>query len=206
MIHMKTIAKITALALCLAPSMASAEKLSLDEISGYLNQMKSAKGSFTQVNPDNTRSKGVFMIKRPGRMRFEYAAPNPALVVASSGQIAIFDKKSSAGPQGFPIGRTPLGIILKKRVNLRKSGIVIAHTEEGPLTKVTAHDPKNPDRGNIELAFSADPIALREWVVTDQSGKKTTVVLGQLNNNARLVESLFDIDQIAVKLGQQSDR
>lgn len=206
MILMKTIAKITALTLCIAPGMASAEKLSLEEISGYLNQMKSAKGSFTQMNPDNTHSQGEFMIKRPGRMRFEYAAPNPALVVASSGQIAIFDKKSSAGPQGFPIGRTPLAIILKKQVDLRSSGMVIAHVEDGPLTKVTAQDPKHPDYGNIELAFSADPVALRQWVVTDQSGRKTTVILGELNNNADLVEGLFDIDSIAVKLGQQSDR
>lgn len=203
---MKTIVKITAIALCLAPNVASAEKLSLDQISGYLNQLKSAKGSFTQMNPDNTRSKGEFMIKRPGRMRFEYADPNPALVVASTGQIAIFDKKSSAGPQGFPIGRTPLGIILKKRVNLKKSGMVIDHFEDGTLTKVTAQDPKHPKRGNIQLAFSADPIALRQWTTTDQSGRKTTVILGPLDKNAKLLESLFDIDQIAIDLGQASDK
>lgn len=203
---MKTIVKITAIALCLAPNVASAEKLSLDQISGYLNQLKSAKGSFTQMNPDNTRSKGEFMIKRPGRMRFEYADPNPALVVASTGQIAIFDKKSSAGPQGFPIGRTPLGIILKKRVNLKKSGMVIDHFEDGILTKVTAQDPKHPKRGNIQLAFSADPIALRQWTTTDQSGRKTTVILGPLDKNAKLLESLFDIDQIAIDLGQASDK
>ncbi len=203
---MKIIVKITALALCLAPITASAEKLSLDQISTYLNQLKSAKGSFTQTNPDNTQSTGSFMIKRPGRMRFEYAAPNPALVVASSGQIAIFDKKSSAGPQGFPIGKTPLGIILKKNVNLKKNNMVINHIEEGALTKVTAQDPKHPKLGTIQLAFSAKPITLRQWVITDQSGQKTTVILGPLNNNARLVERLFDIDQIAIDLGQASDR
>ena len=113
--HMKTILKLSVLALCLAPSVASAQKLSLKQVSAYLNQLKSAKGAFTQVNPDNTLSKGDFMIKRPGRMRFEYAKPNPALVVASSGQVAIFDKKSSAGPQGFPIGKTPLGSYFKKQ-------------------------------------------------------------------------------------------
>ncbi len=203
---MKTIAKITATLLCLAPTMASAEKLSLDQISGYLNQLKSAKGSFTQMNADKTQSKGEFMIKRPGRMRFEYANPNPALVVASAGQIAIFDKKSSAGPQGFPIGRTPLGIILKKHINLKKSGMIINHIEDGALTKVTAQDPKHPKRGNIQLAFSADPIALRQWTTTDQAGRKTTVILGALNKNARLVERLFDIDQIVIDLGKASDR
>ncbi len=199
---MKTIATITAIALCLTPSVVSAEKLSLNQLSGYLNQLTSAKGAFTQVNPDNTLSKGSFMLKRPGRMRFEYAQPNPALVVASTGQVAIFDKKSSAGPQGFPIGRTPLGIILKKNVNLTTSGIVVAHIEEGPTTKITAQDPKRPKNGTIQLIFTANPIELRQWVVTDQSGQRTTVVLGELNKTVHLSESLFDIEQIAIDLGQ----
>lgn len=201
---MNMIVKIITLSFGLAPSLAHAEKLSLQEVSSYLNQLTSAKGAFTQINPDSTLSKGDFMIKRPGRMRFEYAKPNPALVVASTGQIAVFDKKSSAGPQGFPIGRTPLGLILKKNVNLATSGMVISHTEVGPTTKIKAQDPKHPNYGNIELVFTANPTELRQWVVTDQSGKKTTVVLGKLDRKARLNEDLFDIEQIAIDLGQAS--
>ncbi len=203
---MKTLAKTLVLTFCLVPAGANAEKLSLDQLSAYLNGLTSAKGEFTQVNADNTLSKGNFMIKRPGRMRFEYAQPNPALVVASSGQIAIFDKKSTAGPQGFPLGKSPLAIILKKDVNLRTSGLIISHKEEGPLTKVTAQDPKHPDYGKIQLVFTADPVELRQWITTDQTGQKTTVILGDLDKAVNLQESLFDIDQIAVELGQVSDR
>ena len=192
--------------MCLAPTVAYAEKLSLDQLSAYLNQLTSAKAPFTQVNPDNTQSKGDFMLKRPGKMRFEYASPNPALVVASSGQIAIFDKKSTAGPQGFPLGRTPLAILLKKQVNLSTSGMIISHIAEGPMTKITAQDPKHPKYGTIQMVFTADPIALREWIVTDQSGQKTNVILGALDNTAYLPESLFDIEQIAIDLGQASGR
>ncbi len=203
---MKTLVNIIAATVCLAPSMASAEKLSLDQISAYLNGLVSAKGGFTQVNPDNTLSKGSFMIKRPGRMRFEYAQPNPALVVASSGQIAIFDKKSTAGPQGFPLGKSPLAIILKKDVNLKTSGLIMSHSAQGPLTKVTAQDPEHPDYGKIQLVFTADPVELRQWISTDQTGQKTTVILGDLDKSVHLPESLFDIDQIAIDLGQRTDR
>jgi outer membrane lipoprotein-sorting protein len=203
---MKTLVNIIATALCLVPASASAEKLSLDQISAYLNVLTSAKAEFTQVNPDNTLSKGNFLIKRPGKMRFEYAQPNPALVVASSGQIAIFDKKSTAGPQGFPLGKSPLAIILKKDVNLKTSGLIVSHVEEGPLTKVVAQDPKHPDYGKIQLVFTADPVELRQWIVTDQTGQKTTVILGSLDKDIHLPESLFNIDQIAIELGQTSDR
>jgi outer membrane lipoprotein-sorting protein len=203
---MKILIKIIAISFCLVPTVAGAEKLSLDQLSVYLNDLVSAKGGFTQVNPDNTLSKGNFMIKRPGRMRFEYSQPNPALVVASSGQIAIFDKKSTAGPQGFPLGKSPLAIILKKDVNLRASGLIVSHVEEGPLTKVIAQDPKHPDYGKIQLVFTADPVELRQWIVTDHSGQKTTVILGGLDKGVNLPENLFDIDQIAVELSQTSDR
>jgi len=200
--YMKTIARITAIALCLLPSVASAEKLSLQQISDYLNRLTTAKGSFIQYNPDSTRSKGLFMIKRPGRMRFEYAKPNPALVVAGEGQVAVFDKKSSAGPQSFPLILTPLHIILKKHVDLNASGMILAHIEDGPLTKITAQDPKHPKYGKVQLAFSANPIELRQWTTTDRSGQKTTVILGELDKTVQLRDSLFDIEQIAADLGQ----
>ncbi len=199
---MKTITKIAAIALCLLPSVATAEKLSLQQVSDYLNQLTTAKGDFTQINPDNTQSQGVFMIKRPGRMRFEYAKPNPALVVAGEGQVAVFDKKSSAGPQSFPLILTPLHIILKKHVNLNTSRMILAHIEDGLFTKITAQDPKHPKYGKIQLAFSANPVELRQWITTDQSGQKTTVILGALDKAAQLPDSLFDIEKIAADLGQ----
>ena len=54
----------------------------LDDISAYLNKMTTAKTAFSQINPDGTISKGTLYIKRPGRMRFEYAPPSAALVMA----------------------------------------------------------------------------------------------------------------------------
>lgn len=193
---MKKTIYIAALVAALVPSAALADKISLAALSQYLNQLGSAKSAFTQVNPDNTLSKGTFMIRRPGRMRFEYDAPNPALVVASTGQIAVFDKKSISGPQVFPIAKTPLGLILKKNVDLGASGMVIRHVQEGPSTKITAQDPKHPQYGNIQLVFTANPVELRQWIVTDQSGNKTTVVLGALDKKAHLPLSLFN--QIAI--------
>ena len=63
------------------PALASTRPLSLSEISRYLNGLKNAKGPFTQVNPDGTLSKGTLYVKLPGRMRFEYTAPNDTLVI-----------------------------------------------------------------------------------------------------------------------------
>ena len=179
-----------------APSFGAAQKLSLKELSKYLNSLKNAQGEFVQYNPDGSRSKGTFYLKRPGRMRFEYQPPNDSLVVAGQSKLAIFDKRSNTGPQQYPLIKTPLHIILKSRVNLGTSSMVVAHQHDGETTSITAQDPKNPKYGNVKLIFSDQPTQLRKWVVTDESGQKTTVVLGKLTTGKRLKGALFDIDRI----------
>lgn len=184
-------------ALALSPAArAEPAKLSLSEISAYLNKLVKAKGAFTQINPDGSLGKGTFFLRRPGRMRFEYEGRDSALVVAGQGNLAIFDRKSNAGPQQYPLRRTPLHIILKENVELGQSGMVTAHTFDGTSTSITAQDPEYPDMGNVKLVFTDQPTELRQWVVTDQSGSKTTVILGKLDNNVEVPARLFDIAKL----------
>lgn len=191
-------------ALCFAPAaQAQAKQLSLPEISKYLNSLVNAKGAFTQINADGSLGKGMFYLKRPGRMRFEYEGRDSALVVAGQGNLAIFDRKSNAGPQQYPLGRTPLHIILKKNVNLGQSGMVTAHSFDGVSTSVTAQDPEHPDHGNVTLVFTDSPVELRQWIVTDQSGNKTTVILGDLDTKTRMPARLFDITAL-IKSGDET--
>lgn len=175
---------------------AQAEKLSLDAISAYLNGLGAAEASFTQVNDDNSTSTGRFMIKRPGRARFEYDPPEAGLVMAGSGQLAIFDKKSNEPPEAYPLRKTPLWVLLKPKVDLKRSDVVIAHEYDGTVTKVTAQDPDNPDRGALELLFTSDPVELRQWIMHDGAGGETTVVLGALDTSVRLPNSLFNVPEL----------
>lgn len=184
---------------------ASAEKLSLDDISAYLNGIGAAQTSFTQVNDDNSISTGTLMIKRPGRARFEYDPPAAALVMAGGGQIAIFDKKSNEPPENYPLRRTPLWVILERNVDLKARDMVVGHSYDGTTTKVTALDPKNPERGSIELHFTDNPVQLRQWVIQDEGGSETTVVLRDLDRSVELDNSLFNITRMTNQIAPQRD-
>lgn len=173
---------------------ARAEKLSLDAISAYLNSLTTAEAAFTQINADGSAAKGRVIIKRPGRMRFEYAAPDETVVLAAAGQVAIFDAKSNQPPEQYPLSKTPLNLILARQVDLTTAKMVVGHTEQGALTVVTAQDPKNPEYGTLALGFSADPIALRQWIVTDQAGAQTTVLLDELKAGSDYATSTFSIE------------
>ena len=187
------------LALALAPVIAllatapaaMAEKISLNAISNYLNGLSTVQSEFTQVNPDGTISAGTVYIQRPGRVRFEYKN-SKQLMLASGGQVAVFDAKSNQGPQVYPLGQTPLSIILDQNVNLARKGMVTGHSERKNTTVVTARDPAHPQYGSIEMVFTA-PTELRQWVVTDDTGKKTTVILGEMKKGGSFKPSTFAI-------------
>ncbi|WP_370634941.1 outer membrane lipoprotein carrier protein LolA [Cognatishimia sp. MH4019] len=176
---------------------AQAEKLSLNAISNYLNGLQTAKGAFTQINGDGTISTGTIYIKRPGRVRFEYNPPEASLVMAGGGQVAVFDARSNQPPEQYPLSRTPLSIILQRNVNLAQAQMVTGHGYDGTSTTVTAQDPENPDYGSIQMVFTDSPVELRQWVITDNAGGQTTVVLGDLEKGVTLPARLFNIVQEA---------
>ncbi len=172
---------------------ASAEKLSLGSLSKYLNGLRTASGAFTQINQDGTISTGTIYIKRPGRIRFEYNPPEKTLVVAGGGNVAIFDDKTNQEADTYPLKRTPLSLILKRNVNLSQAKMVVGHGYDGKSTTVTAQDPEHPEYGNIQLVFTANPVELRQWVINDDAGNQTTVVLGEMAKGGSLRDSLFNI-------------
>ena len=184
---------VAVMALVIYAGAASAQQLSLRQISNYLNGLQTAQGGFTQINADGTLSTGQIYIKRPGRIRFEYNPPEEAMVLAGGGQLAIFDPRSNTGPDRYPLSRTPLSILLRANVNLEVENMVTNLSSDGTTTTVTAQDPDNPQYGNLQLVFTANPVELRQWIVTDDLGTQTTVILNDLVAGGAIRDVLFNI-------------
>lgn len=179
----------------LVASPSQAQQLSLGQVSNFLNSFTSAEGEFTQINADGTISTGTVYIKRPNRVRFEYNPPEESLVVAGGGQVAIFDPRSDGGPDRYPLNQTPLKIILERNIDLTRTNMVTGHTSDGTTTTVTAQDPDRAEYGSIQMVYTADPVELRQWIVTDETGQQTTVILGDLAKDGRVPDILFNIQR-----------
>lgn len=185
---------LSASALLSAANPALADKASLEAISQYLNGIQTARSPFTQVNDDGTLSTGTLYIKRPGRMRFEYDPPEDLLVMAGGSQVGIFDGKSNVkNAERYPLAQTPLSIILERNVDLGRRDMVVGHEYDGTATIVVAQDPEHPEYGSIALKFTDNPMELRQWIVTDGQGARTTVILGNLERVGDLPSTLFNI-------------
>jgi len=171
-----------------------ADQISLGDLSAYLNDIRTAQGDFTQINGDGSISTGTISMHRPGRIRFDYDGDD-VLVMAGGGQVAIFDGRSNSRPEQYPLSRTPLNLILDRNVDLARSGMVVAQEYDGTATRVTAQDPDQPQIGTITLVFTDDPVELRQWVIVDEGGSETTVVLGALQQDVQVASRLFSIPQ-----------
>jgi outer membrane lipoprotein-sorting protein len=200
---------VTATVTTILPALAQAQAagpIPLVELSSYFNAFRTAEADFTQINPDGTLATGRLMIHRPGRVRFEYDPPERNLVLASGGSVSVFDARSNVEPSVYPLNRTPLNLILAARVDLTRARMVVGHVAEGPTTVVVAQDPDFPETGQIRLVFSAQPTELRQWVVTDDSGRETTVILGALRTGGSLPPALFDVERELVARGIRIER
>ena len=189
---MRFLALLATLILTALPAMA--QQIPLNALSNYLNQLTSAQSSFTQINADGTISTGTIYLRRPGKIRFEYNPPEQALVMANNGSVVVFDRKLGGDPNTYPLSRTPLGLILARNVDLGRANMVTAHGFDGTATTVTAQDPENPEYGSIQMVFTGNPIELRQWIITDDAGQQTTVILGALERK-QLANSLFNIER-----------
>jgi len=191
-LKIKILIKILIIISCSShPSLA--DRISLNKISDYINGLTTLQADFEQINSDGSIDRGKLYIRRPGRMRLEYTAPNNALVIAGAGSVAIFDDKSKNGPTLFPLKKTPLNLLLKKNVDLSKNEMITEHTANNENTFIVAKDPKRKSQGSIKMVFSNSPVSLQGWTITNQSNQKTKIILDKLDKKTKIPLYLFNI-------------
>jgi len=187
----KTLLTVFIIALFGAP--VRAEKISLLNLSSYLESIKKVSGTFTQINSDKTVSTGRIFLFRPGRMRMEYKTPDNSLVIVGGSQIAVFDSKSNTHPRIFPLRKTPLKILLEKKINLKTSDIIISHEEVENSTVVVLQDPNLSSYGSLKLVFTDHPVTLRQWVITNEMSDQTVLKFKDFINQPNMSSNKFNI-------------
>jgi outer membrane lipoprotein-sorting protein len=174
-------------------SISKADPYSLVNVSQYLTKLKFLKADFSQTNADGTKSSGAILIKRPGRMRFEYYKPDKTLVLVSAGALAIFDPKGDEAPITYPIKNNPISLILKDEVDLVNSGIVENYKVSIEEAVLTIRDPKYPERGSVELAFKGAKPELKKFTIKNENGSSTSLYLKNIEYPRNISNALFSI-------------
>ena len=172
----------------------AAAQVNVAPINAYLRSLRSAQGRFRQTNPNGSVQTGTFYLAKPGRIRFEYDSPKGAMVIADGTWVGVFDPKSNRNPTRYPLGKTPLSLLLRDRLSLAEPGLVLGATAGADGTDITVVDPRAPDQGRMRLHFADDPIRLESWEITTKAGQRTRVALTELNAGVTVNPSLFNLE------------
>lgn len=167
-----------------------ADKADLDRVSAALNAAHTMKGGFIQIDPNGQVDEGMFYIEKPGKMRFEYHAPNPILIVSDGSTVAVQNRQLNTVDH-YPIWTTPLDLILSDDLNLKRNYAIAAISREPGELIVNARANSNRVDGNISLVFSDPALELLQWTVVDSQGSTTTVSVRDVQQNVTLDPALF---------------
>jgi outer membrane lipoprotein-sorting protein len=176
----------------LAAPLAGPDQALVERARDYLRGLSSAMGRFTQTDPRGRVATGTFYLRRPGRARFEYDPPS-GLVVASNGfRVAILDKRLGT-LDAYPLGATPLGILLSRDIRIDKQVAIGSVSRSPGGFSIVAFDAGKRGRGEISLDFSDSPLALTGWTITDAQGGVTRVKLADFAASKAMPNRFFEL-------------
>ena len=183
------------LAALAAPALVSAAPVGdLSSVQKHLQSVESMTASFTQTDRAGKVLTGVLTLKKPGKIRFQYEKGVPILIVGDGKSLWFLDY-SVGQKQRWPIGGSPLGILLDPSRDMRGIASVVP-TGNPETVAVDAADPKHPEYGRISLVFVRNATApgglmLQGWVALDSQNNRTTIRLTNQRFNAPVSNSAF---------------
>jgi outer membrane lipoprotein-sorting protein len=166
----------------------------VQKISDFLNSYQDLQGDFTQVGPKGNVSKGVLYISKPGKMRFEYAPPNPMIIVSDGSWVTIKNRAKEKFDE-YPLSQTPLRFVVSDKVNLLKDAEIMNIEQADGLTSITFEDRKNTVPGQLVLVYDESRKELQQWIIIDGKGRRTTVSLDNLVAGEPNDPKLFKIER-----------
>jgi outer membrane lipoprotein-sorting protein len=170
------------------------QKAQAARVSSYLSSLQTLAGNFVQVGPDGSKTKGEFYIQKPGKVRFEYAAPSPIAIIADGSMVAVRDR-NLATQDIYPLSQTPLRYLLSDRIDLLKDTNVVSVTADDVFISVTIEEKQMLiGTSRLMLMVGAKDGQLKQWTVTDPQGYDTTVAVYNLDSSKKVDPGLFKID------------
>jgi outer membrane lipoprotein-sorting protein len=171
-----------------------AQRAQVDKVSTYLSSVQLLNGTFVQVAPDGTRTRGEFHIQKPGKVRFEYEPPSPIEIVADGQSVVVRDRKL-ATQDLYPLSQTPLRFLLAERIDLLKDTNVVEVRADDMYVTITIEEKQAViGTSRLMMMVGAKDFQLKQWTVTDPQGFDTTVAVSNLDSSKRSDPGLFKID------------
>jgi len=178
----------------IAPSAVSAQAANpLGQVTAHLRAVDTMTADFAQAGRNGQTLNGVLTMKRPGKVRFQYAKGVPLLIVGDGKALTMIDYQVKQVSR-WPIGNSPLSVLLNPDKDLTSIATVVRN--DAQVLLVSARDPKRPEFGTITISFAKVPSApaglmLQGWTMVDAQNARSTVKLSNQRFNVAVADTAF---------------
>lgn len=176
-----------------SPVAANDKKQAIEAISNHFKSVPTMTGEFVQFGPNGEQTGGEFLIKRPGKIRFNYENPSPITVISNGRTLAVENKKLKT-TNYYPLNKTPLSLLLSNNIDIKDKSI--RKVEAGQdVTTVVMGDKRIFGDSEITLLFDPQSQDLRQWTIKDAQGKETSVMIFNVKKNIKISNTKFAVNK-----------
>ncbi|MBR6356298.1 MAG: outer membrane lipoprotein carrier protein LolA [Alphaproteobacteria bacterium] len=187
-------------------SAANADKADLTKIENYLNNLSTLKAGFVQMASNGGTAEGKIYISKPSKIRMEYTAPEPLLIVGN-GDYIIYNDKELDQVTNIDYKDIPATMILTKKISFDSGDLkVVDFYKDSGQVAVTVETPNTPSVKPITLIFDQSPFRLKQWKVIDPQNIEITVSLFDIEEDATIGNEMFKFDKNAGRSKSKTQR
>lgn len=189
----KVLSFAAALATACTPALA-APTSEFAQVQQHLREVGTMTADFVQTDRNGRSLTGTLTMKRPGKVRFQYAKGVPLLIVGDGRALTMIDYQVRQVSR-WPVGDSPLAILLDPSKDVSRFAKVVPTGNPQALV-VEGRDPKHPEFGTISIAFRRDAdapagLSLQGWTTLDAQGNRTSVALSNQRFNVAVADTAF---------------
>ncbi len=175
-----------------SPVRSDADRADIARVETYLAGVKTLEARFLQIGPDGSTAEGKFYLSRPGKLRLDYDAPNPNLLIADGRALAHIDR-SMKTISYLPLDSTPAGVLVRADVKLA-GDVTVTGIERGPgVLRMGIVQTSDPRAGRLILEFAERPFQLSSWRMIDAQGLTTRITLLDPRDGIAIAPDRFTI-------------
>ncbi|MBE6454054.1 MAG: outer membrane lipoprotein carrier protein LolA [Alphaproteobacteria bacterium] len=164
----------------------------LQKIETYLNSIKSLEATFVQMASNGATAEGRLFIKKPNKIRMEYAEPTNVLIVGD-GDFIVYKDLDLDQVTHIDYDDIPASMILSDKINIDNNKIkVLDFYQDSGSTSITLDYADKGELGPITLVFSNNPLELKQWKIVDPQSVEVSVSLYDAKKDSELNNQLFE--------------
>ncbi len=164
----------------------------IQKIETYLNNIKSLEATFVQMASNGATAEGRLFIKKPNKIRMEYADPTNVLIVGD-GEFIVYNDLELDQVTHIDYDDIPASLILANDIKIDGKNIKITDFyQDSGSTSITLDYAGKGDLGPITLVFSNNPMELKQWKIIDPQSVEVIVSLYDAQKDVELSDKIFE--------------